>query len=65
MVWWEKWQTKHTIINGYRLQFTGTGIGLGWRWIKLELLCIVTCLIYGLWAWRYVKRWKVEHTVFA
>lgn len=62
MVWWHRWVTRHTVISGYRLRFTGTGGGLLWRWIKMELLIIVTVGIYGLWAWRYLQRWKVEHT---
>lgn len=64
-VWWHRWVTKHTVINGYRLRFTGTGRGLRWRWFKMNLLILVTLGIYSLWAWRYIQRWKVEHTEFA
>jgi uncharacterized membrane protein YjgN (DUF898 family) len=63
--WWQRWVTKHTIIGGYRLRFTGTGGSLLWRWIKLEFFTLITVGIYGLWAWRYMKRWTVEHTEFA
>jgi uncharacterized membrane protein YjgN (DUF898 family) len=65
LVWWHRWETKHTIINGYRLRFTGSGAGMLWRWMKLEFFTIITAGIYGLWAWRYLKRWTVEHTEFA
>ena len=30
----QRWQAKHTIVDGRRLQFTGTGIGLFGNWIK-------------------------------
>jgi uncharacterized membrane protein YjgN (DUF898 family) len=63
--WWQRWVTKHTVINGHRLRFTGSGAGLWWRWIKLELFIVLTAGIYSLWAWRYLKRWTVEHTEFA
>lgn len=62
LVWWQRWVTKHTIIGGYRLRFTGSGAGMLWRWVKMEFFTIITVGIYGLWAWRYLKRWTVEHT---
>lgn len=65
LVWWQRWVTKHTIIGGYRLRFTGSGSGMLWVWVKLEFFTIITVGIYGLWAWRYLKRWTVEHTEFA
>lgn len=30
-----------------------------------RLFAIITASICGLWAWRYLKRWTVEHTEFA
>ena len=35
-----KWEVEHTVIEGKRLKFTGTGIGLFGNWIKLFLLII-------------------------
>ena|SRR5665811_929287 len=64
ITWRERWATSHTVIEGRRLRFTGSGAGLFWRWIKLLLLTLVTLGIYGFWAWIYVKRWMVEHTEF-
>jgi uncharacterized membrane protein YjgN (DUF898 family) len=63
LTWRERWITSHTVIEGRRLRFTGSGAGLFWRWIKL-LLIIITLGIYSFWAWIYVKRWMVEHTEF-
>src|ERR1035437_1516119 len=40
----ERWRAKHTYINGQRLMFSGTGIGLFALLIKLCLL-----LLYHLW----------------
>jgi uncharacterized membrane protein YjgN (DUF898 family) len=65
LVWWQRWETRHTVIGGYRLRFTGTGAGLFWRWLKLVFFSIITIGVYSLWAWRYLKRWTVEHTELA
>jgi len=56
------WETKHTVINGYRLRFDGTAVGLFGNWIKWLLLTIITIGIYGLWVGIKLKKWKVKHT---
>jgi uncharacterized membrane protein YjgN (DUF898 family) len=60
----ERWMAKHTVIEGKRLRFTGTGGGLIGTWIKIFLLTIITLGIYGLWAGLAIKKWKAEHTRF-
>ena len=60
----QRCKAKHTIVRGYRLKFTGTGIGLFGNWIKWFLLCIITLGIYGFWVAPRVTRWVVEHTDF-
>jgi uncharacterized membrane protein YjgN (DUF898 family) len=60
----ERWRAKHTYIDGQRLVFTGTGIGLFGHWVKWLLLMVVTVGIYGLWVGPRIQRWKVEHTDF-
>jgi uncharacterized membrane protein YjgN (DUF898 family) len=60
----ERWRAKHTYIDGYRLAFTGSGIGLFGLWIKWFLLLIVTLGIYGFWIGPRIQKWKVEHTDF-
>lgn len=65
VTWRQRWITNHSVISGRRLHFTGTGAGLGWRWLMMWLLIIITFGIYGFWAWIYVQRWIVEHTEFA
>ena len=59
------WETKHTVIEGRRLKFTGTAIGLFGNWIKWLLLTIITFGIYGFWVNIKVKKWITKHTVFA
>ena len=59
------WETKHTVIEGKRLKFTGTAIGLFGNWIKWLLLTIITFGIYGFWVNIKVKKWITKHTVFA
>ena len=59
------WETKHTVINGYRLYFDGTALQLFGMWIKWLLLTIITLGIYGFWVGIKLKQWKVSHTHFA
>lgn len=59
------WESKHTVINGKRLQFNGTAVGLFGNWIKWLLLTLITCGIYSFWLAISLKKWKVKHTEFA
>lgn len=59
-----RWETKHTVINGRRLAFSGSGSQLFLRWVLWWLLTIVTLGIFGLWVWNKTKRWIVSNTVF-
>jgi len=58
------WKINHTVINGKRLKFTGTAIGLFFNWIKWWLLCIITLGIYSFWLFIALEKWKVKHTHF-
>lgn len=58
------WTTKHTVINGNRLRFMGTGIGLFGTWIKWIFLTIITLGIYSFWLVIKMKEWEVKNTVF-
>ena len=60
-----RWQTNHTIINGHRLRFNGSGGNLFGHYIKWWFLTIVTFGIYGFWVWPRMTRWVVEHQDFA
>ncbi|KRC64052.1 hypothetical protein ASE12_04315 [Aeromicrobium sp. Root236] len=60
----ERWRAKHTYIDGHRLVFTGTGLGLFGLWIKWLLLMVITLGIYSFWVAPRIQKWKVEHTDF-
>lgn len=60
----ERWRAKHTYIDGQRLVFTGSGLGLFGMWIKWFLLLIVTLGIYGFWIGPRIQKWKSENTDF-
>lgn len=60
----ERWKAKHTLIEGRRLVFTGTGMGLFGNWIKWLLLSIITLGIYLFWVRPRLTKWKVEHLAF-
>ena len=60
----KRWETKHTVINGKRLKFDGTGGQLFGKYIVWLLLTIVTLGIYSLWLAIKMKKWVVSHTFF-
>ncbi|MCL2655503.1 MAG: YjgN family protein [Coriobacteriia bacterium] len=59
-----RWETKHTVVEGRRLEFTGTAAGLVGQWIKWLLLSIITLGIYSFWVNIKLKKWRTEHTRF-
>ena len=58
----EKWVAEHTIIDGKRLTFDGTGGQLFGNYIKWFLLTLITFGIYGFWLSIKMKQWIVKHT---
>ena len=60
-----RWETKHTVINGRRLEFDGTAPQLFGNWIKWWILTIITFGIYGFWVFIKLKQWRTKHTYFA
>lgn len=58
------WKINHTVIEGRRLKFNGTALGLFGNWIKWLLLTIITLGIYGFWVGIALQKWKVKHTTF-
>ena len=59
-----RWEAKHTVIEGKRLKFTGSAIGLFGNWIKWILLTIITLGIYGFWVGIKLKKWKTKNLQF-
>ena len=60
----ERWRAKHTFIDGQRLVFTGTGLGLFGLWLRWFFFIIITLGIYSFWVAPRIQKWKVEHTDF-
>ena len=59
------WKIKHTVIEGRRLRFTGSAVGLFGNWIKWLVLSIITLGIYTFWVGIALEKWKAKHTFFA
>lgn len=62
--WIYNWETKHTVINGRRLKFTGTAGGFFGKWLLCFVLTIVTAGIYSFFVPIKIKRWREENTFF-
>lgn len=58
----KSWEVKHTVIDGKRLYFTGTGGALFGTFIKWFLLTIITLGIYSFWLNIKMKQWITKHT---
>ena len=58
------WKINHTVIEGRRLKFNGTAVGLFGNWIKWLLLIVVTLGIYSFWVHIKLEQWKVKNTTF-
>lgn len=58
------WRINHTVIEGKRLHFVGTPMGLFGTWIKWLFFCLITLGIYGFWMGIALEKWKVKNTVF-
>ena len=58
------WKINHTVIEGRRLKFNGSAIGLFGNCIKWLLLIVVTLGIYGFWVHIKLEQWKVKNTTF-
>ncbi len=61
----QRWEVKHTVINGRRLKFTGKGVQLFGRYILWSFLTVITFGIYSIWFGLGMKKWVVKHTVYA
>ena len=59
-----RWVIRHTIINGYRLDFDGKTIQLLGNQIKWFLLTVITAGIFSIWIPVKRKKWEVKHTFF-
>lgn len=60
----ERWYAKHTVIDGVRQIFTGTGLQYFGKCFLWTFLSVITLGIYSLWRAIKAKKWTVRHTVF-
>ena len=60
----QKWVAHHTVIEGRRLKFNGSGFSLIGKWIIWLFLCFITLGIYSFWVVPRFIKWQVENTSF-
>lgn len=58
------WKINHTVVDGHRMKFSGSAVGLFGNWIKWLLLTVVTLGIYTFWLSIKLEDWKVKNTSF-
>lgn len=52
------------IIEGKRMRFNGSAVGLFGHWIKWWFFSVITFGIYGFWVFIKLEDWKAKHTTF-
>ena len=57
-----RWRIRHTVIEGYRLDFDGKAHQLFGNWVKWWLLILITFGIYGFWVQIKLTQWITKHT---
>lgn len=57
-----KWEINNLVINGQRLRFTGSAMGLFGHWIKWWALSIITLGLYSFWIYPNLQIWKANNT---
>jgi uncharacterized membrane protein YjgN (DUF898 family) len=60
----ERWKAKHSYIDGRRLVFTGSAVGLFGNWLKWLFLSVITIGIYLFWVGPRITAWKWKHLDF-
>lgn len=61
----QKWDTKHQVINGRRLEFDGQGGQFFGQYLLICLLSVITCGIYSAWGTVKLNKFIIEHTHFS
>lgn len=57
-----KWEMSHTVIDGDRLDFNGSGVDFFVEYLKIMLFSLITCGIYQPWGICSLNRWTWENT---
>lgn len=58
------WKINHTVIEGKRMKFKGSAVGLFGNWIKWLFFSIITLGIYSFWVKIKLEDWKAKNTYF-
>ncbi|WP_125703978.1 YjgN family protein [Lacticaseibacillus daqingensis] len=58
------WKINHTVIDGHRMHFSGSAVGLFGNWLKWLFFTIITLGIYGFWVSIKLENWKAKNTSF-
>jgi uncharacterized membrane protein YjgN (DUF898 family) len=64
LVFHRRWRASHTIVNGRRLEFTGSTRELFAIWWPAYLWTVLTLGLYGFVVYPHLLRWTWEHTTF-
>lgn len=62
--WVYRWETRHTVLCGKRLDFVGTAGGLFLLWLKWLVFSVLTLGIYSFWIPVSIRKWKAKYTLF-
>ncbi len=57
----KRWIYASTVVNGYRLKFTGTGAQLFGKYILWNFLSVITFGIFTLWLPIKYQQWETKH----
>lgn len=57
----KRWIYRNTVVNGYRLKFTGKGRQLIGKYILWSFLSIITIGIFTLWLPIKYQKWETKH----
>ena len=60
----KRWEDSHTVIDGKRLTFNGTGGSLLGHWIIWGFLTGITLGIYGFFRHVALLKWNMRHTYY-
>lgn len=62
--WKQRWLAKHTVLDGRRQSFDGTGGQLFGKYFGWRLLTLITLGIFGFWRGVKLEKWLTKHTHF-
>ncbi|MCB0561810.1 MAG: DUF898 family protein [Lewinellaceae bacterium] len=61
----QQWKASHTLVEGRRLKFYGSGGELFGKYIVWWILTIITLGIYSIAVYPRFTKWTIERTDFA